>query len=216
MITITLLALTIFIIYCLLPYDPNLWFVRGSLIGLAFYFTRISWLLFLYYTSSINKMIIFLSGSNHSFIQIIIKALYFEIFYLFYSNLGLLLNYILRTNSIFVAISVIMLISLIFSVWAGICPCTNIYWLFNSSCTICKKNKPHIAWCQECGTKYFKDNFDNWTSGNQKIDEIIKETQMNSKFAIDFVEWIPYEQFEQIEKIKKGGFGIIYSAVWKQ
>ncbi|CAG8791245.1 13343_t:CDS:1, partial [Gigaspora rosea] len=110
----------------------------------------------------------------------------------------------------------IMLISLIFSVWAGICPCTNIYWLFNSSCTICKKNKPHIAWCQECGTKYFKDNFDNWTSGNQKIDEIIKETQMNSKFAIDFVEWIPYEQFEQIEKIKKGGFGIIYSAVWKQ
>ncbi|CAG8532676.1 20070_t:CDS:2, partial [Gigaspora margarita] len=71
-------------------------------------------------------------------------------------------------------------------------------------------------WCQECGTKYFKDNFDNWTSGNQQIDEIIKETQMNSKFAIDFVEWIPYEQLEQIEEINRGGFGTIYSAVWKQ
>ncbi|RIB19468.1 hypothetical protein C2G38_2036024 [Gigaspora rosea] len=39
---------------------------------------------------------------------------------------------------------------------------------------------------------------------------------MNSKSAIDFVEWIPYEQFEQIEKINNGGFGTIYSAVWKQ
>ncbi|CAG8736975.1 24751_t:CDS:2, partial [Gigaspora margarita] len=71
-------------------------------------------------------------------------------------------------------------------------------------------------WCQGCATRYFKDNFDNWTSGNQNIDEIIKETQMNSKLAIDFVEWIPYEQFEQIEKINRGGFGTIYSAVWKQ
>ncbi|KAF0506318.1 serine/threonine protein kinase [Gigaspora margarita] len=97
-----------------------------------------------------------------------------------------------------------------------ICPRTNIYWLLYPTCPICKKNRTHIAWCQECGTKYFKENFDNWTSGNQKIDEIIKETQLNSKFAIDFVEWIPYEQFEQIEEINRGGFGTIYSAVWKQ
>ncbi|CAG8604607.1 7620_t:CDS:2, partial [Racocetra persica] len=51
---------------------------------------------------------------------------------------------------------------------------------------------------------------------NQKIDEIIKETQMNSKTAIDFVEWIPYEQFEKIEKICQGGFRTIYSAFWIQ
>ncbi|CAG8552399.1 45680_t:CDS:2 [Gigaspora margarita] len=83
-------------------------------------------------------------------------------------------------------------------------------------CSICEKDKTHPAWCHECGTMYFKKNFVNWTSGNQKIDEIIKETQMNSKFATDFVEWIPYKQFEKIEKISYGGFGTIYSAIWKQ
>ncbi|CAG8810857.1 15549_t:CDS:2, partial [Cetraspora pellucida] len=76
--------------------------------------------------------------------------------------------------------------------------------------------KSYSAWCQECGTTYFENNFINWTSGNQKIDEIIKVTQMNSKIAIDFVEWIPYEQFENIEKICQGGFGTIYSAFWIQ
>ncbi|CAG8458548.1 30969_t:CDS:2 [Gigaspora margarita] len=85
-----------------------------------------------------------------------------------------------------------------------------------SLCPICAKEKAYMAWCQECGILYFKNNFIDWTSENQKIDEIIKETQMNSKTAIDFVEWIPYEQFEKIEKICQGGFGTIYSAFWIQ
>ncbi|CAG8832847.1 33796_t:CDS:1, partial [Racocetra persica] len=72
------------------------------------------------------------------------------------------------------------------------------------------------VWCQECGITYFKNDFVNWTSGNPKIDEIIKETQMNSKDSINSVEWIPYEQLEQINQIDQGGFGTIYSAFWKQ
>ncbi|RIB13414.1 hypothetical protein C2G38_2098322 [Gigaspora rosea] len=215
MIIIIFLALIIFIIYYLLSYDPDLCFVRGSLLGLAFCFTRISWLLFLYYTSSINKVIIFLSGSNHSFIQIIVRALYFEIGYLFFSIIGLLFNYNNGANS-FILVIILILAFFFPTLFVCICPYTNISWLINSSCLICQKNKTHIAWCQECATKYFKDNFDNWTSGNQKIDKIIKKTQMNSKFAIDFIEWIPYEQFEQIKEINRGGFGTIYSAVWKQ
>ncbi|CAG8683099.1 7476_t:CDS:2, partial [Dentiscutata erythropus] len=35
---------------------------------------------------------------------------------------------------------------------------------------------------------------------NQIIDEIIKEAQTNLKIPEDFIEWIPYEQFENIEK----------------
>ncbi|RIB22787.1 kinase-like domain-containing protein [Gigaspora rosea] len=80
---------------------------------------------------------------------------------------------------------------------------------------MCEKTT-NPAWCQECGITYFKNNFSNWTSGNQKIDEIIKETQMNSKFPVDFVEWIPPEQLEQVKKINQGGFATVYSAFWKQ
>ncbi|CAG8680409.1 32452_t:CDS:2, partial [Gigaspora margarita] len=70
-----------------------------------------------------------------------------------------------------------------------------------SLCPICAREKARPAWYQECGIIYFKNNFINWTSGNPKIDEIIKETQMNSKTSTNFVEWLPYEQFKKIEKI---------------
>ena len=54
------------------------------------------------------------------------------------------------------------------------------------------------------------------TSGNKKIDELIQEMQLqiNNKKDIIF-EWIPYNQFDNIEEIGKGGFAIVYSAVWK-
>jgi hypothetical protein len=28
-------------------------------------------------------------------------------------------------------------------------------------------------------------------------------------------EWIPYNQFDYIEKVDKGGFATVYSAIWK-
>ena len=54
------------------------------------------------------------------------------------------------------------------------------------------------------------------TSGNKNIDELIQEMQLqiNNKKDIIF-EWIPYNQFNNIEEIGKGGFAIVYSAVWK-
>ncbi|CAG8707366.1 45925_t:CDS:2, partial [Gigaspora margarita] len=163
-------------------------------------------------------MIIFLSGSTHSFIQIIVTVLYFELHILFFCFIAASFEKYLTSTSfnLFGLIVAISIVTISCFVYIYITCCTTSPWPYNSSCPICKKSKTHIAWCQECGTKYFKDNFDNWTSGNQQIDEIIKETQMNSKFAIDFVEWIPYEQLEQIEIINHGGFGTIYSAVWKQ
>jgi serine/threonine protein kinase len=35
------------------------------------------------------------------------------------------------------------------------------------------------------------------------------------KFNDIIVEWIPYNQFSNIEEIGKGGFAIVYSAIWK-
>ena len=54
------------------------------------------------------------------------------------------------------------------------------------------------------------------TSGNEKIDNLIQEMQLkiNSRYDIIF-EWIPYNQFDNIEEISKGDYATIYSATWK-
>jgi hypothetical protein len=71
-------------------------------------------------------------------------------------------------------------------------------------------------WCKPCQINYLKNNFANWTSGNKKIDELIQEMQLKvNKYNDIIVEWIPYDQFNDISKIGKGGFSIVYSALWK-
>ncbi|GBC08551.1 hypothetical protein RclHR1_08200003 [Rhizophagus clarus] len=56
----------------------------------------------------------------------------------------------------------------------------------------------------------------NW-SGNKKIDDFIKEMQFRiSDYDDDIVfEWIPYDQFSNINKIGIGGFATVYSTIWK-
>ncbi len=51
-------------------------------------------------------------------------------------------------------------------------------------------------------------------SGNKIIDEIIKDTQINFIQESSRMKFIPYNQFENIESIGKGGFSKIYKATW--
>ena len=78
-----------------------------------------------------------------------------------------------------------------------------------SSCKKCGKQYTNVNWhwCKPCQIDNLKENFTNWTSGNEKIDELIQEMQLkiNSKWDIVF-EWIPYNQFSNIKEIGKGGF----------
>ncbi len=57
---------------------------------------------------------------------------------------------------------------------------------------------------------------DVYCSGNLKIDGLIREMQLkiNNNYDIVF-EWIPYNQFDNIEEISKGDFATIHSAIWK-
>ncbi len=67
-------------------------------------------------------------------------------------------------------------------------------------------------WCNICSIKYIQENLCTW-SGNERIDNLIKEKQQKANCPKDFWEWIPYNKFENIKKIGKGGFATIYSAM---
>jgi hypothetical protein len=58
--------------------------------------------------------------------------------------------------------------------------------------------------------------FKNWTSGNFNVDKLIRDSQINARNSLEKLEWIEYDNFENIEYVAKGGFGIIYKAIWKE
>ncbi|CAB5385422.1 unnamed protein product [Rhizophagus irregularis] len=61
-----------------------------------------------------------------------------------------------------------------------------------------------------------QNNYNVWISENEKIDDLIQEMQLKIDNYSDIVfEWIPYNQFNNIKEVGKGGFAIVYSANWK-
>src|SRR6266496_4040772 len=69
-------------------------------------------------------------------------------------------------------------------------------------------------WCIPCEINRLKNYIK--PSGDKKIDEFIQEMQLKITCYNDPVfEWIPYNQFNDIKLIGKGGFATVYSAIWK-
>jgi hypothetical protein len=83
-------------------------------------------------------------------------------------------------------------------------------------CGECNEPGTGENWCQSCNTKRFKNNFKNWTSGNKKVDKFIQQSQLNAVHYRNYLEWVPFEKFQQITYITEGGFGKIYSAEWPE
>ena len=61
-------------------------------------------------------------------------------------------------------------------------------------------------------------NYHICASGNEKIDDFIQEKQLKINYC-DYsdvvLEWIPYNQFNEIKETGKNGFIKLYSAIWK-
>ncbi|GBC05293.1 hypothetical protein RclHR1_06160004 [Rhizophagus clarus] len=83
-------------------------------------------------------------------------------------------------------------------------------------CPECNNPRISFGWCKECETNSMKENFFYWTSGNKEIDELIRYTQLNATQACDYLEWIPFENFELVKYIGKGRFSSVYSALWME
>ncbi|RHZ64770.1 hypothetical protein Glove_320g52 [Diversispora epigaea] len=87
-----------------------------------------------------------------------------------------------------------------------------------SSRKICPEcNQEYVnfyGWCKPCYSKHFQNDFNNWTSGNDKIDKFIQDAQLNANYHLELIEWIPYDKFKDVKQIGKGGFGTIHYARW--
>ncbi|RHZ82822.1 hypothetical protein Glove_103g69 [Diversispora epigaea] len=81
-------------------------------------------------------------------------------------------------------------------------------------CPECNQKNTYYAWCEPCNSKHFQNDFNNWTSGNDKIDKLIQDAQLNAKYNYEVIEWIPYDRFKDVKQIGKGGFGTIHYARW--
>ncbi|CAB5352357.1 unnamed protein product [Rhizophagus irregularis] len=79
-----------------------------------------------------------------------------------------------------------------------------------------KYKDERYKWCKPCQINDLNNNFADWSSGNEKIDNLIQEmrSKINSPWDNIF-EWIPYNQFKDIKEIDKEGFASIYKAIWK-
>ncbi|RIB18434.1 kinase-like domain-containing protein [Gigaspora rosea] len=86
---------------------------------------------------------------------------------------------------------------------------------FHSCEECCQKSSYVYAWCKDCNSRHFQEQFNDWTSGNKVIDKFIKETQLKALNKFQKLEWIAYEQFTDVSFLSKGGFGEIYQATWK-
>jgi len=85
------------------------------------------------------------------------------------------------------------------------------------------------AYCEQCGTVNIQNNnykwceicklkdltITNWTSQNERIDYYVQVLQLKCFSNNMLLEWIPYNQFNDIEEIVKTEFVTAYTAIWK-
>ncbi|EXX51081.1 Skm1p [Rhizophagus irregularis DAOM 197198w] len=81
-------------------------------------------------------------------------------------------------------------------------------------CENCNKECLATLFCEHCVRNYLKANFLNWTSRNDDIDNLVQECQLKTLGPSYIIEWIPYNNFQNIKYLTKGGCSEIYTATW--
>ena len=81
-------------------------------------------------------------------------------------------------------------------------------------CNKCKLTSYSDRFCEGCISLQLQSLFTTWTSGNNIVDNFIQQCQKISSLPSYILEWIPFEQFDDITKLTEGGFSSIYTATW--
>ncbi|EXX58607.1 polo kinase CDC5 [Rhizophagus irregularis DAOM 197198w] len=81
-------------------------------------------------------------------------------------------------------------------------------------CENCNQECLATLFCEYCVRNYLKAKFSNWMSGNDNIDNLIQKCQSETLLPSKIIEWIPYNNLQNIEYLTEGGFSKIYTAIW--
>src|SRR6266542_5107696 len=77
-------------------------------------------------------------------------------------------------------------------------------------CDKCKTTRYSSKYCERCISLHLQSIFNTWTSGNEIIDDFIHKCQILSSLPNHILEWIPFDQFYNVEYLTEGGFSTIY------
>jgi hypothetical protein len=65
-------------------------------------------------------------------------------------------------------------------------------------CLRCQFKSNFFSWCNICKIKHFKLNYDEFPSGYNEIDKMLKDYYCESNSSKKLIEWIPYNRFKDI------------------
>ncbi|RHZ81046.1 hypothetical protein Glove_126g20 [Diversispora epigaea] len=81
-------------------------------------------------------------------------------------------------------------------------------------CRYCNVAKSNTDWCIDCERKRIADSTGEWTSNNPKLDEYIRQTQLNPLNMYDYFEWIQFDRIIDQKFATNGRFGQVYKGTW--
>jgi len=81
-------------------------------------------------------------------------------------------------------------------------------------CKNCQLECLATLFCECCVRNYLKSKFSDWTSGNDNIDNLIQKCQMEIVRINYIIEWIPFNNLQNVKFLTRGGCSEIYIADW--
>jgi len=66
--------------------------------------------------------------------------------------------------------------------------------------------------CEGCKGKEIRKLVDK--CGNEEIAKLLYESRLNAKHHNNYIQWIPFDEFKNIEYLAKGGFDEVHQATW--
>jgi hypothetical protein len=84
-------------------------------------------------------------------------------------------------------------------------------------CFKCQILSNFFDWCKKCKLNHFQSNYGEFLSENNDINDFLKDNYCESESPKDLIEWIPYNEFKNIEVVTHftdEGSSKLYSAIW--
>ena len=82
------------------------------------------------------------------------------------------------------------------------------------NCPDCGQMRSNWGWCKHCESCSMMRSFGTWTSANEYLDRLIRDTQLTAQHSEGYLEFIPFSDLEMVLYEREGHYSSVYSAVW--